>query len=256
MDNKKKRYEILDLIRGLNFLMMIAFHTIYDLVYMEGVNWEWFKGRPAKVWQQVILWTFILLSGFCWSFGRKHFKRGMLVFLSGALITFVTAVFMPSEIIIFGVLTFLGSSMLLMIPVEKIAEKIPIGLGLLFSGILVLITRNIEYGELGFGDIHLIKLPEELFHMGDAMTFLGFTDNTFRSSDYVPLLPWFFLYLFGYFLYRLAKKTNFFESNFMKKTAQLPAPFKPITFIGRHSLIVYLLHQPIIYLIVEIIFSL
>ena len=71
----KKRYEKLDDIRGIALLNMIAYHAAWDLVYIYGTDWGWYRSEGAYVWQQGICWTFIFLSGFCWSLGSHVWKR-------------------------------------------------------------------------------------------------------------------------------------------------------------------------------------
>ena len=77
----KMRYEKLDGIRGMALLHMVAYHTIWDLVYLYELDWNWYKEKGAYIWQQGICWTFIFLSGFCWSLGSRTCKRGIIVFL-------------------------------------------------------------------------------------------------------------------------------------------------------------------------------
>ena len=91
------RYSLLDNLRGLTLISMIMYHTVWDMVYIFENDWDWFKGNQAYIWQQSICWCFILLSGFCWSFGRKKWKRGLTVFGAGALISLVTIIVMPDS---------------------------------------------------------------------------------------------------------------------------------------------------------------
>ena len=124
----RPRYELLDTLRGLTILSMVMYHGTWDLVYLFDMKWDWYDGTGAYVWQQSICWTFILLSGFCWSFSRNHLRRGGLVFGGGVMVSLVTNILMPENRILFGILTCIGSCMLLMIPVEKLAKKIPANL--------------------------------------------------------------------------------------------------------------------------------
>ena len=82
----KNRYALIDTIRGLALVSMIGYHGAWNLVYLYGMDWKWYQGREAFFWQQSICWTFILLSGFCWSMGRRQLKNGITVFLSGLLV--------------------------------------------------------------------------------------------------------------------------------------------------------------------------
>ena len=66
---KGQRCRALDWIRGITLVSMILYHGAWDLVYLFGANWDWYRSKGAYVWQQSICWTFILLSGFCWALG-------------------------------------------------------------------------------------------------------------------------------------------------------------------------------------------
>ena len=112
---KAGRLAGLDTIRGITLLSMMLYHTCWDLVFLFGKKIPGYSGLGGYVWQQSICWTFILLAGFCWSLGSHHLKRGLIVFGSGILITFVTLLVMPESRVIFGVLTLIGSCILIFI---------------------------------------------------------------------------------------------------------------------------------------------
>lgn len=242
-----KRYDLLDTIRGIALINMILYHGIWDLVYLFHVNWQWYYSTVGYLWQQSICWTFILLSGFCWPLGKKHFQRGMFVFAAGIIITVATALVMPSERIVFGILTMIGSSMLLMIFFHKYLHRIRSLTGISISFVLFVFTRNINNGYLGFEHWNFVKLPDILYANG-ITAYLGFPGEEFYSTDYFSLFPWFFLYLTGYFLYRISEKRNW--NRFLKKS-----PLTRIQKIGKHSLEIYLLHQPILYIGLNCIFG-
>ncbi len=246
--NRKTRYALLDTIRGIMLLSMILYHGAWDLVYLYGVNWDWYRGKGAYFWQQSICWTFILLSGFCWSLGKRHVRRGLMVFGGGLLVTIVTLIAMPENRVVFGVLTLTGSCMLLMIALEKILCNIPGVVGLVGSFVLFLLTRNVNNGYLGFENLNLLKLPGE-WYRGYVTAYLGFPPASFYSTDYFSLIPWLFLFVSGYFLYRMFEKKEL-----LKKTV-FGLGVEPFTFLGRHSLVIYLLHQPVLYLIGMMIFG-
>lgn len=252
---KKKRYHLLDALRGLTLISMIAYHGTWDLVYLCGNYFhdlQWYKticdwyinSRAAYVWQQSICWTFIFLSGFCWSLGRQHLKRGLLVLGGGAVVSAVTMLFLWEDRVVFGVLTCIGSCMLLMIPVDEYARKWNSWGGLAGSVFLFILTKNINGGYLGFEGWNLIRLPKGIYR-GLLETYLGFTDPTFYSTDYFSLFPWFFLFLAGYFLYQLLQRNRLFEQERVRAVLQLRIPV--LCFIGRHSLPIYMLHQPVLY---------
>ena len=120
------RYRLLDELRGLDLISMMLYHGMWDVVFLFGVTQKWYTGLPGFVWQQSICWVFLLLSGFCLPLGHHPFRRGAVVFGAGALVTAVTLLFLPEDVVWFGVLTLLGSSMLLtaaLDPLFKISRK-------------------------------------------------------------------------------------------------------------------------------------
>ena len=249
-EKSKIRYGYLDTLRGITLLSMMAYHAVWDLVYLAGFDWKWFQSDAGLVWQQSICWTFILLSGFCWSLGRRRLYRGALVFGGGLLISAVTWIFTYEERITFGVLTLLGTAMLLMIALEKVFRRIPPVLGCVSAMLAFLFTKGINDGFLGFyyfgkdgiEALELFRLPGWLYQQGYFFTFIGFTDNRFYSADYFSIFPWIFLFIAGYFLYRAA-----LGRNILSRIAS-HVPRLPFEGLGRHSLLIYLLHQPVVYL--------
>lgn len=243
---KKERYYLLDGLRGLTLLSMIAYHGMFDLVELYGQQVDWFWKTPGYVWQQSICWTFILLSGFCWKMGSRPVRRGLIVSGGGLLVTAVTYLFMPSERILFGILTFTGAAMLLVALLSKFLKRIPAAAGFVLSAVLFFCTRNVNGGYFGFEGILLGRVPES-FYRNYVTAALGFPQPGFFSGDYFSLIPWIFLYLCGYFLYDLLM-----EKEGVKKLFRCRAGL--LEWIGRHSLIIYLLHQPVLMLIWELIF--
>lgn len=239
---QEKRYHLLDAFRGITIINMIVYHGLWDVVYILDVPIPWYFSKGAYYWQQSICYTFILLSGFCLSLGKRRMKRGLQVLLCGILVSVVTILFLPDEQILFGVLFMLGASMMLVSAGYDGLSKVPPLAGLLVSGALFLLTKPMKRGYLGIGDIRLWKLPEELYDMGYFMTFLGLKDKDFYSSDYFPLFPWLFLFLAGFYLFHLLQKKGQ-QKRAGKEFRRIPV----LSFLGRHSLLIYMLHQPVLY---------
>lgn len=153
------RYALLDELRGLDLVSMMLYHACWDMMFLFGIWMDWYIGWPGRLWQQSICWVFILLSGFCVPLGHRTLKRGAQVFAAGALVTVVTLVFMPEDRVVFGVLTFLGSAMLLTGVLEPLLKKIPPAAGLAVSAVLFALTYHLDERWLGFGGLRL-ALPD------------------------------------------------------------------------------------------------
>ncbi len=250
----RKRYYLLDEFRGLLVVNMVVFHAIWDLVFMFGNNWQWYI-HDRQGWRLWIGANFVLLSGFCWKMSKNPLKRGLIVYVSGMLVSMVTILFTPSARIQFGVLTLIGSCMLLMIFVDQLLDKLPSILGTLMSLCLFFLTFGINRGYIGLGDFFRVKLPKE-WYCSWFTTYLGLPENGFFSSDYYTIFPWLFMFMTGYFLYRLFEQyLSNRGDNHGLSTLLASSLCPPLGFIGRHALVIYLLHQPIIYGLLSIYYT-
>ena len=247
MENTKKRYTALDTLRGICLLSMILYHAMWDIVYMFGVRAPWYASYAGFLWQQSICWGFILLSGFCFDLGKKKLKRALTVLLCSLVISAVTA-FIPGAEIRFGVLCLLGSAMLFMIPLQKLLRRVNEWAGLAVSFLLFAFTKNIDLGYLGFFSLKLLTLPRFLY-ANYLTAFLGFPPRGFVSADYFGVFPWLFLFICGYFIYRI-----FTRHDLTKILHSLP--ITPLMWLGKNSLWVYMAHQPIIYGVLYVVFEL
>ena len=234
----RPHYGLLDTVRGLCILSMVAYHGMYDLVDIFGLPSAWYPGLPGYIWQQSICWTFILLSGMCWQLSRPHVKRGLLLVGYGASISLITRLLMTRQRLLYGVLNLLGLSALLLIPLDKLFRKVPAWAGLGGALLLFALTKNVSRGSLGFEGLVLCPLPEWLYAT-DLFAVAGFPSPTYWSTDYFPLLPWFFLFCAGYFLWGLLSQSEWAKD-------RLASGVRPLSFLGRHSLIIYLAHQPVL----------
>lgn len=242
----KNRYHLLDTLRGLLLINMVAFHAIYDVVYILGFPIPWYTSLPGYLWQQSICWGFIFLSGFCFRLSRHPLRHGLVVLGAGVLVSLITWTAMPSQAILYGVLWLLGLAGLIQCLVWALWNRLgyspfPPILGLVLACAAFFLTRNVPYGWLGFEGLRIAPLPPELY-AGQGLAVLGFPGPGFYSADYFPLIPWFFLYVAGYFLWRCIGSRR-------QVMDKLRPGIRPLAFLGRHSLLIYLLHQPALMLI-------
>ena len=224
-----KRIWELDAFRGLCVLGMVIVHLVFDLVYLYRlVVWEyplWFSF--VMDWGGVL---FLLISGICVTLGHRGIRRGVTVLLCGFVCTLVTwgmylLKMAGQEIIIyFGVLHCLGCCMLLW----------PAFRGLPNAAVALLGTAMAVAG---------IFLQGRGFDTGLWLMPLGFQPYGFLSSDYFPLLPHLGFFLLGTVLGRTVYRKR--ESLLPRVNPDAPVP-RFLRFCGKHSLWIYLLHQPVL----------
>lgn len=236
---RSERYGVLDGLRGFLLISMILYHGLWDLEYIFGIDVPEYESVATDIWQQCLCWTFILLSGFCWNLGRKKCRRAIEVMAASSLISIVTIIVMPENRVLFGVLSVIGTGMFLMILLDKCFCRWNPYLGATLSFGLFILLRNINFGTLGFGSRNFIELPKG-WYANLFTAYLGCPPGDFWSSDYFSVFPWIFLYITGYFLYFIVKDKNLWK--YFKNPR-----IKCLEFLGRHSLWVYLLHQPVVY---------
>jgi uncharacterized membrane protein len=237
------RFYELDLLRGIAVILMVIYHFFYDLEYfgvrpISSLFWpQQFYGFPITI-------LFVLIAGISLSLAafkakdskilaEKFIKRGAKLFAFGLLITCVTWIYPRDGFIIFGVLHLIGLSTILSIPLLIIAVKQPSKI----SSSLSLILGVIVLALTGF----VQKIQGPLY-----LAPLGIRPAQFYSLDYEPLFPWLGVILMGiaigFWLYPLGKR----RFDLPSKMRNVPSFLKPISFLGQHSLMIYLIHQPII----------
>ena len=212
------RINEIDVLRGTAVILMLLFHTFVDLYdfFGTGINYHtgiiYFVGRTAA-------FTFIFVSGVSAVLGKNNLKNAACVFLAGLLVTLVTYFFDANTFVIFGVLQFLSSCML----IYHFLKKCPSYLFLIFSAAAFFVGMLINGHTAPFYWL----LP------------FGIYPDTFKTVDYYPIFPYISLFFLG----------NFFGKTVYKKRIPLIRNFDiiPLSFLGRHSLVIYLIHQPIIY---------
>lgn len=246
-EDKKRRICLLDELRGLAVIAMILYHILYSMTFLFHMECAHPIMLAVYPYEPLISITFITICGICCTFSHNNLKRGLLVFAISTVITLVTAVFTPSQTILFGVLHFLGIAILIYTLVQKtsIFNKISVKIGLFISLALYIICYNIPKGYIGFIPLFNIKLPQELYSFY-WLSFLGFPSADFTSGDYFPIIPNIFLFFFGVFLGKIIDNKKLPEFMYKKLCP-------PLDYIGKHALIIYVMHQPLIIAILFVI---
>ena len=233
-----RRYHTIDAIRAAAVISMVLYHLYYDIFCLFGGHPEYCFLTPIYLWERSICITFIVISGVSLNFSRHGYRRGLIVAGCAMAVTLVTYVMFPEEAIWFGVLHLLSVSMLLTTAIRPLLDKLKPIVGMIVFFVLFMLCYGIPNGHIGLFSYPLIRLPAALYQY-KWLSVVGFLSGDYYSMDYFPILPWVFLFLFGYFLWRFIKEKGL-DRYFCKKIPVLD-------FIGRHSLLIYMLHQPILY---------
>lgn len=223
MERENKRIELIDAIRGFDIFVMIAHHILYDLCAFCGLPWVWFSNPALDVVHYLSAGTFVALAGVSSNFSRSNVRRGLRALAIAMVITLVTA--LMDMAIWFGVLHLLGVCMVLYGLTQRFWQRLPAWVTPVLSVVGVLATARMVYG-------YPTTIP--------GLFPLGFTTPTFYSTDYFPLLPWAFVFLFGAWAGKYIRAGRLPGWFYAAK-----APF--LAAVGRKSLPIYIIHQPVIY---------
>ena len=237
---ERPRIHTLDELRGIAIFCMIFFHAFYTIGYFFGYDWGvWLVNlfRPAEPF---FAGLFIVISGIACNLSHSNLERGVKLALIALAITLITYLTVGQENMIqFGILHMLACCMLLYGLSNKYLKLIPSWLGILINVILFVLTLQIPHHIFGLPPLFSVTVPDSWYSTSFLFMF-GFPNDTFVSSDYFPLVPWLFLFFAGTYLGRIGVKKKFPKPLFKKRLGFFG-------FLGRHSLLIYLMHQPIIF---------
>ena len=234
---RPRRAALLDELRGLDLVSMILYHACWDMMFLFGIWMDWYAGNAgASVAAGHLLGIHSAVRLLCALWAAYAAARCYRVCRRSAGNGGDAGVHAGRQDH-FGVLTFLGSAMLLTGVLEPLLKKIPPAAGLAVSAVLFALTYHLDERWLGFGGLRL-ALPDA-WYANYFTAFFGFLPFDFYSTDYFALLPWLFLFWAGYFLHGVVGRAR------MEPLRRSVCP--ALGWMGRHSLLLYLLHQPVIY---------
>ncbi|HIU64138.1 MAG TPA: DUF1624 domain-containing protein [Candidatus Avacidaminococcus intestinavium] len=234
---KKARYHVLDAVRGIAIVGMLIYHYFYDLTYFFHQNSRWIFTPSAELFQTVVAFLFILISGMLAHVSKNNGLRGLQLLTCGLVVNAVSYFYLPQSRIVFGILTFLGTASLAIYFFQRFLVLVEPRVGALCSFLLYVLTYTLPQGKIMVGNWLLVVLPEALYQYYWLAPF-GFPSVGFVSADYFPLLPWFFIYLLGFYVWLSFSET--FKNTHL--TYRIPL----LSCVGRQSLVIYFLHQPVI----------
>ena len=220
--------------RGVAVVAMVFYHLSYDLAYFVGLfDVGFFRQGAGLDIARVIGGTFTFLAGLSltlsyarapepsgWRASLKYLGRGARIFSYGLIITLLTWIFVPRDMIFFGILHMIGASIILAYPFLKLKlMNVLLGAGCIVLGVYLRQSSVVE---------------------SPWLAWLGGRPG-FSTLDYWPIFPWFGVMLLG-----IAAGNALYGSASKRTSRSTPTPLRPLTFLGSHSLAVYLIHQPVL----------
>jgi len=220
------RVEGLDALRGVAILAMVVYHFCFDLRYFGVARWDFEHDIRWLAARTLILSSFLLIAGISAALARRdpaadaRWPRHVAVIGGAALlVTAASAMMFPRSFIWFGVLHAIALSLLLARPlIDRPRAAVAAGVIVIAAGVM-LSSQHFDNRMLGW---------------------LGFMTGKPMTEDYVPLFPWSGVLFLG-----IAAGHALVASNFtmLAPLARMP---RALRFLGRHSLAVYLVHQPLL----------
>ena len=238
------RYTELDALRGIAIVMMVLFHLVFDLSFFSLYQVDTDHGF-WRIFGYATASLFVLIAGAAVALraGRIPFhagefadmlpfiKRGLLLIGVGFLVTIGTYLFLAeSGYVLFGILHLIGTSTILAPLFFRLQRKV------IIPGILIVLAGWLL--TIPFGPVYLL--------------WMGIHPPGYYSVDYTPLIPWFGVFLIGMawgFWWYPNGSRSFRLSLWYEKILRIPA------LPGRHSLLIYLLHQPILLGLLSLVFG-
>jgi uncharacterized membrane protein len=235
-----KRFIEIDMLRGLALILMIFGHILWDLDYfgIASIN----NGLYSSL-QKIVPPLFFLLVGLSLIVTKKKIEdkpiedqnkyylhlilRGLKIFSLGMIITIGTLIFIPEKVVLFGVLHCIGLSIVISAPFLKYRNY-----NLLFATIILF------FGTI-FAHYHIASPTFAHLMLG-----IHQVDLWRYTLDYFPMIPWFGFILLGIVVGDWLYSGD--ERRFKMPDLSKYRPVKIFEWFGRHSLVIYLLHQPII----------
>ena len=234
MGQKADRFWGVDAARGVAIIMMIVYHSAYDLDTVGGYDIESTSGYWA-LFADVTAGLFLFLVGVSlaisrarttltgWRLFGKYLARGLRILAYGMVLTLVFLA-LGMGVVAFGILHLIGVSIILAYPFLRLR------------------FTNLVLGALMFASGQYI-LAQDLYAQSFWLLPFGVVPDGVIMPDYRPLLPWFGVVLIGLFFGNVVYGDGRRPAITEDKAPVLARPLLPL---GRNSLFIYLIHQPII----------
>lgn len=237
-----QRFDRLDALRGVAIAWMTVYHLCFDLNHYRWINQDFYRD-PFWTWQRTAIVSLFLLCagagqavathrGQSWP--RFRWRWGQIVGCA-LLVSAGSYMMYPQSFIYFGVLH--GIAIMLII-VRLTAHW---GQWLWFCGAAAIAMKFIAYYAISMGGT-LQFLNEKVFN------WLGLISVKPITEDYVPLIPW-----LGVMWWGMAAAKWLLQYRPALLTGSISAAVRWLALLGTWSLTYYMLHQPVMIGVLELV---
>lgn len=230
MMTSNRRLVLIDVLRGVAIALMIIYHFCYDLTYFKITDFDFYNNEFWLQSRNLIVSLFVFIVGISLVLATqnginwKSFnKRLVLIILSALMISIVTYFIFPGRTIFFGVLHFIATASIMGLLFYKYYRlNLFVGLIIIFTGVFIQ-AKTFDNAWLQW---------------------IGFMTHKPATEDYVPVFPWFGVVLLGMYAGKTILKSE--QLRKISATVSENKIYTGLELFGKHSLLIYLIHQPIL----------
>lgn len=226
------RLALLDLARGLAVIAMVIYHFSWDLSWFAFVDWQVADAAGWRTFAISIAASFLFLAGISLDLAhhrqirwRSFWKREAIILAAAASVSLGTYFALPEIFVRFGILHCIAASSLIALPFTRLSMFFSAVAGVTFFALPHLVSTNV--------------------FDGDLWLWTGLGAPASASVDYVPLAPWTGATLLGITASQMIRRSGLLERLSTLRFSGRPGLL--LRWMGRHSLPIYLLHQPVLF---------
>jgi Predicted membrane protein len=224
---KHPRYLWLDVSRGLAVCAMIIYHFIFDLSWFQLINVNFYEDSIPRITRALIVFSFLFIVGISLRVAGEmqqrstaFWRRFIKISLCALLVTVASYFAFPQSFIYFGILHFIALASLLAHPFVRVPKvAFVVGIAVIVAG---------------------LTLASPLFNPR-YLSWIGFVTELPRTEDFVPLFPWLGVVLLG-----IAFQATSWGFKKQSVAVKHNIALRSLSWAGRRSLWIYMLHQPIL----------